>query len=859
MKTRFTSLLLLVLAIAGSGTPRWRAISSAPCCRASRPGARLRAIETHAGGGLVRPGVATVPSTRTALVQIIEDSWQRVVQLVPQLSLELCEDELKGATALLVLATVRRAADDSSVSRATVEQMFREADVNGDGQLSFVEWFEWLGSDPAPSPRDEAALAAAEPAPAPAGSSHSLDDPMVAALSLVLSSAVCTLKTAASISQDPSTLSAAFVAGGMMAGVLDAQVCRAMLSRLSPRTRELVSMALTLESASLPASFRAATSIVTMTAIDRGVESVSQGPSRGAGVGAAAWKATGGGDGSESLGRRVFAALKTGSSAASSVPAANSPAPVDVRAYHWMSTAALAAAATTGMMARGRRRAEGGSGTKKRAQSFEVGGDIVSTVDLSSVPLLVAPPIDDLTTIPVPSAALEVDNAARLADAEAEGPPDDRDDEVEHADVTFLDVEAVEAAGLAEAAAGGVVATSMSIVPLRRAAVAAQTRAPSGLSTVGQAARPAFATVVAASARLEEELRSIKAGLGDLSDAKAYELRQLLLTRGGGSRDVLGLAMALRAARLQQVLAGSGSGAARAARSTLAIQRAPNSALQQLAMETLQLWAPLSFQVGLSAQVPELEVHSYLLLFPRSFGSFVDWYAQFRPMARALLKAFRDSLQRRFQRDSVMPLLSDGIKIQSRIKTPPSAFKKLVKGAKQRQQLHDMLGLRIIISEKKNPARALVADPSVALDDGVDGEDSNVALGAGVGVGGRGAASGGASGGIRGSEEEAAVWRACSIVRSSLTVSASGGSAEWAEDRSRFKDYVTRPKTSGYQSLHMTLVHRESGVRMELQIRSQRMHWEAEHGAAAHSKYKALVLPLPERTSNASEDEISQQ
>jgi hypothetical protein len=48
------------------------------------------------------------------------------------------------------------------------------------------------------------------------------------------------------------------------------------------------------------------------------------------------------------------------------------------------------------------------------------------------------------------------------------------------------------------------------------------------------------------------------------------ELRQLLLNRGGGSRDVLGIAMALRAARLQQVLAGSGSGGARAARTALA-------------------------------------------------------------------------------------------------------------------------------------------------------------------------------------------------------------------------------------------------------------------------------------------------
>jgi len=788
------------------------------------------------------------------LVQIIEDSWQCVVQLVPQLSLELCEDELKGATALLVLATVRRAADDSPTSRATVEQMFREADVNGDGQLSFLEWFEWLGSDPAFPPHDSGAQTA------PADPDLLPDDPMVAALSLVLSSAVCTLKTAASISQDPSTLSAAFIAGGTMAGVLDAQVCRAMISRLSPRTREMVTMALTLEAASLPAAFRAATSIVTMAAIDSGAERGGQGADRDGSAGAPTRQSAGGGEGRKSLGQRMFAALKTGGGGGTGgggvmAAAVGSSAAANSRASRLVSAATSVAAATTGMRSKERRNAEGGGANREAEslRSFEVGGDIVSTVDLSSVPLLVAPSIDDAATFSAPSivpgaisqeAAVSGDYVGREVPVVTGSVADPSGlDEVQYVDVTFMDVNAHETA--AEASANNLAASvgsssSTSIVPLRRTSADAS----SGLSPAGQPTRPAFAAIVAASARLEEELCSIKASLGDLSDAKAYELRQLLLNRGGGSRDVLGIAMALRAARLQQVLAGSGSGGARAARTALAIQRAPNSALQQLAMETLQLWAPLSFQVGLSAQVPELEVHSYLLLFPRSFGSFVDWYEQFRPMARALLKAFRDSLQRRFQRDSVMPLLSDGINIQSRIKSPPSAFKKMVKGAKRRQQLHDMLGLRIIISEKSNPARALVADPSAADDDGGDGGGSNATPGAGSRAGRSSA---------RGSEEEAAVWRAYSIVRSSLTVSASGGSAEWVEDRSRFKNYVTRPKASGYQSLHMTLTHRESGVRMELQIRSQRMHWEAEHGVAAHSKYKALVLPARAGTEDGAE------
>ena len=55
---------------------------------------------------------------------------------------------MKGATSLLVLATVRRAADESAISRATVEGMFREADVNNDGEITFQEWFQWLGSTP---------------------------------------------------------------------------------------------------------------------------------------------------------------------------------------------------------------------------------------------------------------------------------------------------------------------------------------------------------------------------------------------------------------------------------------------------------------------------------------------------------------------------------------------------------------------------------------------------------------------------------------------------------------------------------------------------------------------------------------
>ena len=104
-------------------------------------------------------------------------------------------------------------------------------------------------------------------------------------------------------------------------------------------------------------------------------------------------------------------------------------------------------------------------------------------------------------------------------------------------------------------------------------------------------------------------------------------------------------------------------------------------------------------------------------------------------------------------------------------------------------------------------------------------------------------------------EEKSLCWQVYSIVTDMYT-----------PNPNRLRDWLSVPKSNGYESLHTTVIGPE-GRWVEVQIRTERMDAIAEHGLAAHWRYKGiksekgldnLLASIRDTIENLSEEEVNE-
>ncbi|XP_062181085.1 GTP diphosphokinase CRSH1, chloroplastic [Phragmites australis] len=203
-------------------------------------------------------------------------------------------------------------------------------------------------------------------------------------------------------------------------------------------------------------------------------------------------------------------------------------------------------------------------------------------------------------------------------------------------------------------------------------------------------------------------------------------------------------------------------------------------------LEVMKIYAPLAHAIGAGNLSLELEDLSFRYLFPHSYDHVDQWLRSQETESRLLIDEYKEQLLQALKSDEELNRIVQDISIQGRYKSRFSTMKKLVKDGRKPEEVNDILGLRVILERR------------------CDGNSSD--------------------------------WgsRACHRTHEIIQ-------ALWKEVPGRTKDYITRPKENGYQSLHVAIDVSEPGMTrplMEIQIRTKEMDRFAVGGEASHSLYK---------------------
>ncbi len=195
----------------------------------------------------------------------------------------------------------------------------------------------------------------------------------------------------------------------------------------------------------------------------------------------------------------------------------------------------------------------------------------------------------------------------------------------------------------------------------------------------------------------------------------------------------------------------------------------PKEKQERIALETLEIFAPIAYRLGIRKVSRELQNLAFPFVYPEEFAR-----------TSALLAVKQSGLEReleRFHRALLAEFAKQKIEhraLTRRIKGLYSMFVKLKSKNWEIEKIYDVLAIRVIVDTIEDCYRALGSVH--ALSHPLPG---------------------------------------------------------------RIKDYIAFPKPNGYRSLQTTVFTGDGGT-VEVQIRTEEMHREAEYGIAMHFAYKEL-------------------
>ncbi len=193
----------------------------------------------------------------------------------------------------------------------------------------------------------------------------------------------------------------------------------------------------------------------------------------------------------------------------------------------------------------------------------------------------------------------------------------------------------------------------------------------------------------------------------------------------------------------------------------------PKEKQMRIAKETLEIYAPIAYRLGIKKLQRSLEDLSFSYVYPKEYEEIKKIIKTRKDEIEEKLDRFQKSLKKELAKNGITKFHTD-----YRVKSYYSLYKKLQKYKGDIESIYDISALRITVDD--------VSD----------------------------------------------CYKILGIIH-----------GMWRPLPERIKDYIASPKLNGYRSIHTTIFTGDGGI-IEVQIRTEDMHKEAEFGIASHISYK---------------------